>query len=188
MPFFAIPRDRTRWHQAKLTAEDFRSRPDLLADHGYRVGLRHDEDRVFVEVEIRSKLHGLGKPGESSGARLELYVDMRPADQGFGRPPYSDGAEHFFVSLGQPGGNGARSGKTYQLNQRNERTTDGVRVMLELPFAEFLKPGWAVPKRMGLDFMFVVCDAAGRDLGYPTYGGRNALYQDPSRFTGAILL
>jgi len=188
VPFFAIPRDQTRWHQAKLTAEDFRGRQDVLADHGFRVGLRHDDDRVFVELEIRSKLHGLGKPGESSGARVELYVDMRPTDQGFGRLPYSDGAEHFFVSLGQPGGNGARSGKTYHLNQRNERTKDGVRVLLELPFAEFLKPGWSVPKRMGLDFMFVVCDAEGRDLGYPTYGGRNALYQDPSRFTGAILL
>ena len=188
IPFFVIPRDHNRWHLAKLTAADFRGRSDLLAHHGYRIGLRHDAKRVFVELKIRSQLHGLGRPGEASGARMEMYVDMRPADQAFGRPPYSAGVEQFFISLGQPSGNGSQSRTTYQLNQRNERTNDGVRVMLELSFAEFLKLGWAVPKRIGLDFMMVVCDAEGRDLGYPTYGGRNGLYQDPGRFTGAVLL
>jgi len=32
-------------------------------------------------LDVRSQLHALGAPGESSGGRIELYVDMRPDDQ-----------------------------------------------------------------------------------------------------------
>lgn len=187
IPFFFIPRDTVRWHQAKLAAKRYSGRQDIVDTHGYRVGLRHDDGKVYVVLEVRSKLHALARPGESGGGRIELYVDMRPAENGFARAPYSDGAEQFFVSLGAAG-QGSQSGKIYQLNQRNEKTPDGVRVTLELPFDQFLKPDWPKPQGMGLDFMFVVCDPDGTELGHSTYGGRGGLYQNPAGFTAAVLL
>ncbi|NQU09648.1 aldo/keto reductase, partial [bacterium] len=189
VPILVIPRDQLRWHTAKLAPKDFRGGQELLATHGYRIGLRHDDDRVFVELAVRSQLHGLARPGESSGARMEMYVDMRPADQGFGRQPYADGVDQLFLSLATPAGAwGSQSNKQYALNQQNERTEEGVRISLELPFKEFLKPGWPVPNRIGLDFMFVVCDAERREIGYPTYGGQGGLYGNPAGFTAAVLV
>ena len=187
IPFFMIPRNRMRWHEARITAADLSGRQDLADTHGYRVGLRHDGEKVCVTLDIRSQLHALAAPGEPGGGRMELYVDMRTPEQGFGQAPYGDGVEQFFVSLGVAG-YGAQSRKIYHLNQTNEKTSGGVRVMLELPLAEFVKPEWSNPRKIGLDFMFFVCDEKGLEMGHPTYGGRQGLYRDPGAFTQAILL
>ena len=188
VPFFLIPHDQMRWHQARLSPADFGGRQEIAAAHSYRVGLRHDDERIFLELDVRSQLHALAAPGESSGGRIEMYVDMRPDDQGFGRAPYTAGVEQFFLALGQTGGYGSVSKKEYYLRQHNQPTADGVRINLELPFAAFRNPGGPIPKRIGLDFMFVACDAAGTDLGYPTYGGNSGLYQNPASFTTAMLV
>jgi predicted aldo/keto reductase-like oxidoreductase len=187
IPFFLIPRDRLRWHNARITAANFAGRKDIVKTHGYRVGLRHDSRHVYIQLDIRSRLHAPAKPGESGGGRIEMYVDMRPPKEGFGTAPYTEGAEQFFVSLVETG-YGSQSGRKYHLSQRNRKTRDGVVVTLQLPFAEFLKRGWPKPRHIGLDFMFVVCDSDGTELGYPTYGGKSGLYQNPGGFTRAFLL
>lgn len=187
IPVLIAPRGLVRWHAAKLSAVNFAGRQDIAATHGYRVGLRHDDEKVYVEMDIRSLLHKPAAPGESGGGRMELYVDMRPPDKGFGTMPYSDGAEQFFIALVQAG-NGSQSGRQYHLNQRNVKTDVGVWVSLELLFAEFLQPGWPKPQRIGLDFMFVVCAEDGTELGYPTYGGNSGLFRNPGAFTVATLL
>lgn len=186
-PFLLAPRDRLRWHAPHIVPAHFAGRADIAATHGYQVGLRHDAEKLYIEMDIRSQLHSLGKPGEAGGSRMELYVDMRPAEHGGRKPPYADGAEQFLISLGEPG-HGTKSGRLYTLNQRNRRTADGVYMTLELPFAEFLQPGWAKPDRIGLDFMFAVADESGIEVGYPTYGGRGGLWQNPAVFTLAYLV
>lgn len=187
LPLFIIPRDFMRWHQATFTAASFSGRQDIADTHSYRVGLRHDDEKVYIDLDVRSQLHALAAPGESAGGRIELYVDMRPADAGFAQAPYSAGAEQFFVSLGAPG-YGSQTNRVYKLNQRNSKTSEGVYVSLELPFAEFIKPEWPKPKRMGLDIMFFCYDGAGIERGYPTYSGNKELYRNPAGFTRAILL
>jgi hypothetical protein len=188
LPFFMIPRGRIRWHEAPLTAADFGNRPDILERHGYRVGLSHDGEAITLMFDVRSALHALAAPGSTGGGRLELYVDMRPPDQGLGRAPYADGVEQFLVPLGKGQQAAALSHKPYQVDQVNERTDQGVRATLRLRFNEFLKPGWPRPGRLGLDVMFVVCDADGTELGHPTYGGRQGLFRDPAGFTPAAVL
>ncbi|OGV86415.1 MAG: hypothetical protein A2340_02790 [Lentisphaerae bacterium RIFOXYB12_FULL_60_10] len=187
IPMFLVPSDRIRWHAAMLKPADFGGNTDLPATHGYRVGLRHDDERIFLTIDIRSQLQALAAAGAAAGSRIELYVDMRPPDQGGRTAPYTDGAEQFLVSLGEPG-HGTKSGRIYPLNQRNDPTPDGVRVRMELPFAEFLKPGWPVPHEMGLDIMFVVATRDGIERGYPTYGGHGGLWQNPRLFARAWLL
>jgi len=187
LPFFIAPHDRTRWHTPLLEARHFSGREDILATHNYRVGLRHDDEKVYVEMDIQSQLNSLSAIGATAGGRIELYVDMRPREHGFHRMPYSDGADQIFVSLGEPG-HGSKMGKTYTLNQRNTPQPGGVYVTFELPYAEFLQEGWPAPKRIGLDFMFVVAEPDGTEIGYPTYGGRGGLYQNPSLFTVAYLI
>jgi len=187
LPFLIAPRDRLRWHAPLLEARHFSGRADILATHHYRVGLCHDDEKVYVEMDITSQLHALSHVGAAAGGRFELYVDMRPRDGGFHRMPYSDGADQFFLSLGEPG-HGTKSGKCYTLNQRNTPRPGGVYVTFELPFAEFLREGWPAPQRIGLDFMFVVAEPDGTELGYPTYGDRGGLYQNPALFAIAYLL
>ena len=187
LPFFIAPRDRVRWHTPLLEARHFSGREDILATHGYRVGLRHDDEKVYVEMDIKSQLNSLSAIGATAGGRIELYVDMRPREHGFHRMPYSEGADQLFISLGEPG-HGSKMGKQYTLSQRNTPQPGGVYVTLELPYAEFLQDGWPAPKRIGLDFMFVVAEPDGTEIGYPTYGGRGGLYQNPALFTVAYLL
>jgi len=187
LPFLIAPRERIRWHAPLLEARHFSGREDILATHGYRVGLRHDDEKVYVEMDIRSQLNSLSPIGATAGGRVELYVDMRPREHGFHRMPYSDGADQIFISLGEPG-HGSKMGKTYTLNQQNTPQPGGVYVSFELPFAEFLQEGWPTPRRIGLDFMFVVAEPDGTEIGYPTYGGKGGLYQNPALFTVAYLL
>jgi len=187
LPFLIAPRDRMRWHTPLLEARHFSGREDILATHHYRVGLRHDDEKVYVEMDVKSQLHALSAIGATAGGRFEIYVDMRPRDHGFHRMPYSDGADQLFLSLGEPG-HGSKMGKHYTLNQRNTPREGGVYVTFELPFAEFLQESWPAPRRIGLDFMFVVAEPDGTEIGYPTYGGRGGLYQNPALFTVAYLL
>lgn len=187
IPFLVIPRDRMRRHNVVLRADDFGGREDIAASHGYNLGLWHDDKSVHVDLSIRSELHGLARPGESSGARMELYVDMRPEDAGFGQPPYGEGVEQLFLSLGEPG-YGSQSQKSYRLDLRHERTADGVRIRFALPFSDFLQPDWPRPTRIGFDVMFVACDPDGRELGHPTFGGKGALYKNPAAFAPAVLI
>ncbi|MBF0246337.1 MAG: hypothetical protein HQL31_13915, partial [Planctomycetes bacterium] len=189
LPFFMVPSgDQLRWHKAHIPPEAFARAPEFLSSHGYRVGLRHDGRKILVELEIRSALYGLGPAGSPTGARIEMYVDMRPEDAGLGSPSYSEGAEQFFLGLDPAGGLGSKSGKAYNLHLRNEKRPEGVRITLELPFALFCGAEAPLPRCIGLDFMFVVCDAKGVDLGYPTYGGKANLYSNPAAFTPAGIL
>jgi len=181
------PRDHMRWHTPEILPSHFGGNAEIARTHGYRLGLRHDDARVLVQVEIRSQLHSLAKPGEAGGSRIELYVDMRPPKQGFATAPYTDGAEQFLMSIGEAG-YGTKSGRKYDIVQRNTRTADGVRVEIELPFKAFIKPEWPIPSVIGLDLMFAVAGPDGAELGYPTYGGRGGLWQNPRLFTRAWLL
>jgi hypothetical protein len=187
LAFLIAPRDRLRWHMPQLLPQHFAGREDILATHHYRVGLRHDGEKIHIALDIKSHLHALAPIGAATGGRFELYVDMRPQEQGGRRAPYSDGAEQFFLSLVEPG-HGTKSGKRYTLNQRNTPTDGGVYVTFDLAFAEFLKPGWKLPSRIGLDFMFVVAGSDGAELGHPTYGGQPGLAQNPALLTPAYLL
>lgn len=187
LPMLLAPRDRVRWHTPLLLPRHFANREDIIATHAYTIGLRRDDEKLYVELAVRSQLHGIGRIGESGGARFELYVDMRPVEHGGRRAPYSDGADQLFLSVGEPG-HGSKTGRHYTLNQVNTRTEDGVHITFELPYAEFLQPGWTLPTRIGLDFMFVVAEPDGTELGYPTYGGRGGLYQNPAAFTRCYLL
>jgi len=186
LPYLIAPRDRMRWHTPVILPHHFADREDIAATHGYTVGLRRDDAQLYVTLAVRSQLHGIGRVGESGGARFEVYVDMRPPEHGGHRIPYSDGADQLFLSVGAPG-HGSKTGRHYTLNQVNTRTADGVHITFALPFAEFLQPGWRLPSRIGLDFMFVVAEADGTELGYPTYGGRGGLYQNPAAFTRCYL-
>lgn len=187
VPLFIIPSGITRAHDARLLAEQLSGREDILKTHGYCVTLGHDDLGIHVVLDVRSGLHALGGPGESRGARIEMYVDMRPSDKGFATAPYADGVEQFVLALGQAGW-AAKSARPYALDLRHEPRPGGARLSFTLPFANFLKAEWKSPSIIGLDFMFVVHDADGRELGHPTYGGRQGLYQNPRAFTKAYLV
>jgi len=183
--FFAIPRETLRWHAAKVTPKDFSGNEEAARAHGYRVGLRHDDERIFIELDVRSQMHGLSRKGEAGGGRFELYVDMRPPE--LITTSYEFGAEQLFLCLDVPEF-GTKSGNAYSLNMVTERTRGGCRITLELPFAAFMKSEWGKPKTIGLDWMFVAAAADGTEYGHPTYGGRQGLWQNPRLFTTAYLL
>ncbi len=186
LPFFIIPRDRIRLHRVTFEPASFGGNAEIAETHGYTVGLKWGDAGVAVELDIRSRMEGLARPGEASGGRVELYVDMRPAELR-ARNTYEDGVEQFLLSLAVPD-YGTKSGRRYGLNMRIERTADGCRVWLDLPFADFVKPEWGQPKTIGLDWMFVPATAEGRECGHPTYGGRQGLWQNPKFFTRAFLV
>lgn len=184
IPFFLAPAGGWRRHEAVLLPEDF-ARPELARTHGYAVSLSHDDEALHVRVAVRSALEGLARPGDLHGARLELYVDMR-GSRGAANA-YEEGVEQFFVWLSAPAAK-ARSERPIDLAPRLTRTAEGVEVALRLPFASFRPAGAPVPSEIGLDWMFVVADAAGADVGHPTYGRRQGLWQSPRLFARAYLL
>ena len=78
LPFLIAPREQMRWHTPLLLARHFAGREDVLATHNYRIGLRHDDEKLYVAMDIKSQLHALGESGASAGGRIEFYADLRP--------------------------------------------------------------------------------------------------------------
>lgn len=187
LPFFLVPQGRIRWHEALLLADDVSGRADIADTHGLRIGLQRTEEGIDAVLDVRSKLDGLARPGEAGGARLELYLDMRPDDQGFATAPYAPGVDQLILSLGESGYR-SQSGNAYRLDQRNEPTQEGVRVSMTLRYDDFCQKGWPRPKRIGLDVMLVVAEEDGRELGHATFGRQGGLWRNPARFTAAYLV
>ena len=187
--FMVIGKDSWRRHRVAGKPEGFGGRQDLADSHGYQVSLRHDEEKISMELVVRSMMQGLSSKGDPEGGRIEMYVDMRPAEVATNN--YEFGAEQFLLCLqGVEYGTsyGSDAGKGYNLNIRNERTSDGCRILLDLLFRDFVKPQWPRPKVIGLDFMLVATNEAGADLGYCIYGGLGGLFRNPALFTKAFLL
>ena len=188
-PFMVIGKDSWRHHVVGGKAEEFGGRQDLADSHGCQVGLRHDDEKISMELVIRSAMQGLSLKGDPEGGRLEMYVDMRPRKVATNN--YEFGVEQFLLCLeGTEFGlaYGDNAAKRYKLNIRNERTSDGCRILLDLLFADFMKPEWPRPRVIGLDFMLVATNEEGADVGYCIYGGRGGLFRNPALFTKAFLL
>ena len=184
--FFLIPRKYPRVHRVKFFPVDFQGDAAFAAAHGYCVILSRDEEKIHIILDIRSQMHALSGIGEYSGSHMEIYVDMRSPGKAL-PDAYTDGCEQFILCLREPGCP-SRSGKKYTLNLRNERTFEGCRISLDFYFREFLAVGDTIPSIIGLDFMFMAANEMGVELGYPTYGGRQGLYQRPELFTKAYLI
>ena len=187
IPFFIIPRGGLRWHEAVIPPEKVGGRTDLLTTHGYRVGLGMSGGSILVELDIRSEMHALSPCGDFSGQRMELFVDLRPMKAGGRSGAYGDGADQIMFPLNDTK-YWTQSGRKYTLNNSIERTEGGCRIRLELPLSEFIKPEWELAKQFGLDFQFGICDATGKLVGCPTYGGLDNLYQNPRLFAPAFLV
>ncbi len=184
-PFFLIPSGVWRKHEAVIDAKAF-SVPGVAREVGYSVFLRRDADAIHARLAIRSKLEGLAKFSEMAGARVELYVDLRPHSRG-ARNSYEDGVDQIFLWLNEPGGAKAKSGKELELGLQVRRTAEGCDLSLSIPFKQFLPENTMPPSEIGLDWMLIVANAEGADIGHPTYGHRQGLYQNPRLFTRAFL-
>jgi predicted aldo/keto reductase-like oxidoreductase len=185
LPFFVIPSGVWRRHEAVVDPRAFRD-PALAEETGYSVFLRRDADAIHARVALRSKLEGLAKPDELIGARLELYLDMRPHSRG-ARNSYEEGVEQIFIWLTEPGLAKTKSGRPLDLGIQVRRTAEGCDVSLSIPFKPFTAPDALPPSEIGLDWMLMVANAEGSDIGHPTYGHRQGLYANPRLFTRAFL-
>jgi len=183
--FFLIPRKHPRVHCVKFSPADFRGDAAFAAAHGYSVTFLRDNEKIHVILDIRSQMHAPGKAGKFSGARVEMFVDMRSREKALPEV-YTDGAEHFVLCLLEAG-YGTVSKKRYTLNMRNERTPEGCRITFDLLFREFLTDQKKVPQVIGLDFMFVAANDSGIRMGRPVYGGKQELRQRPGLFARAYL-
>ena len=184
IPFYIVPSGAWRRHDAVTRPADFGARPVLADTHGYSVSLRHDGSAIEARVAIRSELRGLAKAGELSGARLELYVDMR-GDRGAANA-YEEGVEQIFIWLTEPLAR-ARSGRAIDLRPELARTAGGCEARVRLPFDAFRPAGAPVPREIGLDWMLIVADESGAGLAHLTYGRRQGLWQNPRLFARAYL-
>jgi hypothetical protein len=183
--FFVAGRDAWRRHKVVTVAGDVGGLEKVASKCGYDVGLRWDDEKVSVDLLVRGPMVGLSKKGEPSGGRMEVYVDMRPRK---GRTnAYEFGVDQLLLCL-EGTEYGTTSRKRYGLNIRNERTSDGCRILFDLPFADFMKPDWERPRVIGLDFMSVISNEAGAEIGYSVYGGRGGLYSNPILFSRAFLV
>jgi predicted aldo/keto reductase-like oxidoreductase len=185
MPFFIIPSGVWRRHEAVIDPKSF-SVPTAAGDIGYSVFLRRDAEAIHARLALRSKLAGLAKPDELVGARVELYLDMRPHSRG-ARNSYEEGVEQIFIWLTEPGLAKAKSGRPLDLGVQVRHTEEGCDVSLSIPFKSFLASGALPPSEIGLDWMILVANAEGNDIGHPTYGQRQGLYANPRLFTRAFL-
>jgi predicted aldo/keto reductase-like oxidoreductase len=186
LPFFLIPAGAWRRHEAVIDPRTFRE-PEAAAGVGYRVFLRRDAEAIHARLALRSKLEGLAKPGAVPGARLELFVDLRPHSRG-ARNSYEEGVEQVFIGLNEPGEARTKSGRPLALNINVIRTADGCEVSLSIPFKPFLPANTRPPAEIGLDWMLVVANAEGVEIGHSTYGQRRGLQANPRLFTRAFLV
>ena len=185
VPFLLAPRGRWRRHVAKLRPADFGGKAAVADAYGYAVSLMHDERALYARVDVRSPMQGLAAAGETRGSRLELYVDMRPPATAAANA-YEEGAEQFMLLLSEAHG-WSRSGRTYTLDLRHRRTAEGCELSLALPFGEFRKAGAPPPREIGLDWMLVAAAPDKTEVGCPTYGRRQGLWQSPRLFARAFL-
>lgn len=185
-PLLIIPRDTPRRHRAWLEPADFGGNQAAYAAHGYDILLHSTGDRLHIEFDIRSPLDGLAHPPNLNGALMELYVDLRQSPK-LGAPGYEDGVEQFFFYLSEEVFK-AKSDRTYALTYRRIPTAQGVRLQISLPYAEFRPPNAPPPKAMGLDCMFMVCNAEGQCLAHPTFGRRQGLWSNPKLFNRAFFV
>jgi predicted aldo/keto reductase-like oxidoreductase len=184
-PFFLIPSGAWRRHEAVIDSKAFSVAP-AAREVGYSVFLRRDAEAIHARLSIRSALEGMAKATDTTGPRVELYVDLRPHSRG-ARNSYEAGVEQIFIPLIEPGGARAKSGKELNLGVQVRRTADGCDVSISIPFTSFLPENTMPPSEIGLDWMLIVTNAEGVDIGHPTYGHRQGLYQNPRLFTRAFL-
>jgi predicted aldo/keto reductase-like oxidoreductase len=185
-PILIIPRNTPRRHRPVLDPADFSGNQEAFSTNGYALLLHSDGIALHMEFDIRSRLECLAQPPKLDGARMELFIDLRPLSK-LGAPGYEDGVEQFFLYMGEDVIK-SKSDRAYNLTYRRIPTATGVRLQLVLPFANFLPAGTPPPRMMGLDCMFVVFNAAGQCLGYPTYGRRQGLWANPKLFNRAFLV
>jgi predicted aldo/keto reductase-like oxidoreductase len=185
-PFLIIPRGTPRRHRPQLTPADFNGNEAVFNANKYEILLHSDEERLHIEFDIQSPLEGLAHPPNLNGAVMELYVDLRLPPK-LGAPGYEDGVEQFFLYLGDDTVK-SKSDRSYDLTYRRIPTAAGIRLQISLPFANFRPPGSPLPKAIGLDCMFQVCNAAGQNIGHPTYGRRQGLWSNPKLFNRAFLV
>ncbi|MEI7436323.1 MAG: aldo/keto reductase [bacterium] len=183
LPFLIIPKTGTRLHTLNFSPCDFGGNEKFAGAHKLDIVLSRDSQQVVVELRVRSLLQGLGGAGESSGGRIEMYVDMRGHDCMSGNA-YTDGAEQFFLCLGEAG-LGSKSNKPYSCNLEHALDKSGCRLKLGLQFKDFGVADPASLDSIGLDFMMVAANAAGLEMGHPTYGGGQGLWQNPALFARA---
>ncbi|MFO7535621.1 MAG: aldo/keto reductase [Kiritimatiellia bacterium] len=186
LPFFLIPAGGWRRHEAVIDPRTFRE-PEAAAAVGYRVFLRRDAEAIHARLALRSKLEGLAKPGELPGARLELFVDLRPHSRG-ARNSYEEGVEQIYIGLNEPGEARTKSGRPLALNIKVTHTAEGCEVSLSIPFKPFLAANSLPPSEIGLDWMLVVANAEGVEIGHPTYGQHRSLQANPKLFTRAFFV
>jgi predicted aldo/keto reductase-like oxidoreductase len=185
MPFFLIPSGVWRRHEAVIDERAF-SVPKAAATLGYSVFLRRDADAIHARLSLRSALDGLAKPNELIGARVELYLDMRPHSRG-ARNAYEEGVEQVFIWLTESGLSKTKSGRPLDLGVQVRRTQEGCDVSLSIPFKAFAGTNTLPPSEIGLDWMVLAASPEGVDIGHPTYGHRQGLYANPRLFTRAFL-
>lgn len=186
VPFFLIPRNTWRRHDAVLNPMSF-SKPDSADAHGYSVFLRHDPEAIHARVAIRSPLAGLAAAPNLNGARLELYVDPRARSRG-ALNAYEEGVEQIFIWLQAPGAARAKSGRELDLSPKVVPVAGGCEVTLRLPFARLTPGADGPPREIGLDWMLVTAHADGHETGHAVYGGKSGLFQNPRLFTRAYLV
>jgi predicted aldo/keto reductase-like oxidoreductase len=184
-PFFLIPSGVWRKHEAVIDVKAF-SVATAAQEVGYSVYLRRDAEAIHARLAIRSRLEGLAKVYDMAGARVELYLDLRPHSRG-ARNAYEEGVEQIFLWLSESGGAKAKSGKAIDLGVQVRRTAEGCDLSLSIPFKDFLPANAMPPSEIGLDWLLLVANEAGADIGHPTYGHRQGLYQNPRLFTRAFL-
>lgn len=183
LPFFIIPKTGARLHSMKFVPADFGGNAEFSGAHQLDILLSRDSQQVKVELHVRSLLQGLSGIGESSGGRIEMYVDMRKPGGASGTT-YTDGAEQFFLCLSEAGV-GSKSNKPYALNVDYKRESQGCTLKFSLPFKDFGVSDHASLASIGLDFMMVAANATGLEMGHPTYSGRQGLWQNPALFVRA---
>jgi hypothetical protein len=176
------------WHEVTSAAGDFPDDSDpspeeLAARHGMRFKLSRDEHGLLLMAEVRDDFLRPSHPAQKGQADgLELFLDGRkPAD--VGKEKYGDGVYQVFLFPGMPGEQEAfiKCKKDIDLEISSERTDDGYRMTVRVPFASFcLEPG--VPERIGFDLAANTCDADGNRLAQWIWAGGDNNWKDAGLF------
>jgi hypothetical protein len=177
-----------QWLEACPKPEDFSEKKESAALHGMRFKLSYDDAGLLVLANVKDDLLFPSHPDAHKGQLvdgLELFLDGRKPER-IGNPSYEYGVSQIALYPGFKDNAPAfyhvwTSHKEFKIDLSSERTGQGYRMRMRIPFSSFCA-GDGVPGKIGFDLAVNTADESGRRIAQYVFAGGPDNHQNAANF------
>lgn len=173
------------WVNIAVPPEAFTADGETASLHGARFKLSYDSEGLLLLVGVRDDFLVPSREDEHRGKlvdSVELFLDGRVPGR-VGRARYEKGVHQVTLYPGDPGNSGpfVHSRERVALELQSERTGEGYRLRVRIPFSGFAV-GAGMPREIGFDLAVNTANAAGECIAQYVWAGGSENGRDASGF------